>query len=76
MIIGHNPAMAILLNRLADDQDIAPSMLHFPTGHSHKFIFLEKNSKILNLKKKESCFFPKGGRYIIVWGHGLHCLRV
>lgn len=32
MIIGHNPAMAILLNRLADEQDVAPSMLHFPTG--------------------------------------------
>ena len=32
MIIGHNPAMAILLKRLADEQDIAPSMLHFPTG--------------------------------------------
>lgn len=42
MIIGHNPALAILLNRLASDDDIAPNLMHFPTAAIAKISFDEK----------------------------------
>ena len=29
MVIGHNPAMAILLNRLVPEEQVQPSMMHF-----------------------------------------------
>ena len=32
MVIGHNPAMAILLYKLADSEDVAPDLMHFPTA--------------------------------------------
>ena len=51
MIVGHNPAMAILLNRLADEQDIAPSMLHFPTGSLAQIHFA--GDKFQDLKFEE-----------------------
>lgn len=60
MVLGHNPAMAILLNRLAGEQDIAPSMLHFPTGslaHIHfageKFqdLEFEEEGKVVSFLK-------------------------
>ena len=31
LLIGHNPALSILLNRLVGD-DIAPELMHFPTA--------------------------------------------
>ena len=52
MIIGHNPAMAILLNRLADDQDIAPSMLHFPTGSLAQIHFSGKKFQDLEFEEE------------------------
>ena len=32
LLIGHNPALAILLNRLSDDDNFAPELMHFPTA--------------------------------------------
>ena len=32
MIIGHNPSLAILLNKIVPTENIAPDMMHFPTG--------------------------------------------
>ena len=32
MVIGHNPAMAILLNNLIPDDQIPPDLMHFPTA--------------------------------------------
>ncbi len=32
LLLGHNPALAILLNRLSDDDNFAPELMHFPTA--------------------------------------------
>ena len=32
MIVGHNPSLAILLNKIVSAEDVAPDMMHFPTG--------------------------------------------
>ncbi|MGC6517969.1 MAG: SixA phosphatase family protein [Candidatus Puniceispirillaceae bacterium] len=32
MIVAHNPALAILMNRLVDGEHLAPELMHFPTG--------------------------------------------
>ena len=32
LMIGHNPALAIMLHHLAPADDIAPDLMHFPTG--------------------------------------------
>ena len=44
LVIGHNPALAILLNRLAGDEDVAPDLMHFPTA------------TIAHLQIEEACF--------------------
>lgn len=31
-VIGHNPALAILLNQIAPADDVAPHLMHFPTA--------------------------------------------
>ena len=32
LVMGHNPALAIMLNRLAPADDVAPDVMHFPTA--------------------------------------------
>lgn len=43
MVIGHNPAMAILLNRLVPEEQVQPSMMHFPTGSLAQINFACQN---------------------------------
>ena len=42
MIIGHNPALSILLNHMAPADSISPDLLHFPTAcpRSCKFMII------------------------------------
>lgn len=43
MVIGHNPAMAILLNRLVPEEQVQPTMMHFPTGSLAQINFACQN---------------------------------
>ena len=60
MIIGHNPAMAILLHELADADDVSPELMHFPTatiaqlsveGQDFSALQQNKTAQLLSLLK-------------------------
>ena len=48
LVIGHNPALAILLNRLVAEDDIAPNLMHFPTATLAKISFDETSFDALS----------------------------